>query len=212
MNKESVDIKTPEELTLEEQRLKEELVKEGIGIEFSKKPLKPNLKYYSGLKTRQSKPTINGSFSRRQPDGTSIGLEFHGVVDTVRGSMEEVAAVVLEGEMHGNNGTTRVHLFLQQRQEQRNERGGTATITLEEATRKARAWAREHQNTSADAGAALAYINAIGENRDMGKQLGQAKEEADRTQYTYILCNLRYWRGPEAQGVKKAIRAFLGIK
>lgn len=47
---------------------------------------------------RKSKPIIKGSFTQRQPDGTQIGLEFHGVVDTMIGNIEDVAAVVLEGE------------------------------------------------------------------------------------------------------------------
>ena len=62
---------------------------------------------------RKSKPVIKGSFTSRRPDGTLIGLEFHGVVDTMIGDIKEVAEVVLEGEMHGNDGKTRVHIFLQ---------------------------------------------------------------------------------------------------
>lgn len=62
---------------------------------------------------KKSKPIIKGSFTQCQPDGTLIGLEFHGVVDTLIGDIEDVAAVVLEGEMHGNDGKTRVHIFLQ---------------------------------------------------------------------------------------------------
>ena len=57
--------------------------------------------------------TIKGSFIQRQPDGTEIGIEFHGVIDNQMGNIDEVSAVVLEGEMHGNDGKTRVHLFLQ---------------------------------------------------------------------------------------------------
>ena len=116
MSEESADIKTPKELTPEEQRIKEELAKGGTEIEFSKKPLKLNLKYYEGLKARQAKPTIRGSFTQKQLDGTTIrtvGLEFHGVVDVMMGDVNEVAAVVLEGEMHGNDGKTRVHIFIQ---------------------------------------------------------------------------------------------------
>ena len=63
--------------------------------------------------TEESKLTIKGSFTQRQPDGTQIGLEFHGVVDNLMGNIEDVAAVVLEGEIHGNDGKTRVHIFLQ---------------------------------------------------------------------------------------------------
>jgi len=63
--------------------------------------------------SEKHKPTIiKGSFTQRRPDGTQVGIEFHGVVDTLIGSVEDVAAVVLEGEMHGNDGKTRVHIFL----------------------------------------------------------------------------------------------------
>jgi len=61
----------------------------------------------------KTKPIVKGSFTQRQPDGSLIGMEFHGVVDTVIGPMEEVSKVVLEGEQHGNDGKTRVHIFLQ---------------------------------------------------------------------------------------------------
>ena len=62
---------------------------------------------------KKSKPIIKDSFTQRQPDGTKIGLEFHGVVDTLMGKIDGVAAVVLEGERHGSDGKTRVHIFLQ---------------------------------------------------------------------------------------------------
>lgn len=61
---------------------------------------------------KKPKHIIKGSFTRRQPDGTLIGLEFHGVVDTLMGDIKDVAAVVLDGEIHGNDGPTRVHIFL----------------------------------------------------------------------------------------------------
>lgn len=75
----------------------------------------PNLGCRGQLEIKQlhRQLAIKGSFTSRQPDGTNIGIEFHGVVDSQIGSTKEVAAVVLEGEMHGNDGKTRVHLFLQ---------------------------------------------------------------------------------------------------
>jgi len=60
----------------------------------------------------RKKRTIKGSFTSRLPNGTSVGIEFEGVVTNMLGSPEQVAAVVLEGEMHGNDGKTRVHVFL----------------------------------------------------------------------------------------------------
>ena len=62
---------------------------------------------------KKSSPIIKGSFTQRQPDGTLIGLEFHGVVDTMIGDIKDVAEVVLEGGRHGNDGNTRVYIFLQ---------------------------------------------------------------------------------------------------
>lgn len=88
----------------------------------------------------------------------------------------------------------------------------TSTMTLQEATLRARIWAVAHKDTSVYADAALAYIDAIKENREEGVQLGKSREESDEVQYGYILCNLNYWRGPEAQEVKKVIKAFLGVK
>ena len=78
---------------------------------------------------KKPKLTIKGSFTQRQPDGALIGLEFHGVVDTIilpkdtsaddkhyvsnEERMKKIYEVVVEGEMHGNDGKTRVHIFLQ---------------------------------------------------------------------------------------------------
>ena len=56
--------------------------------------------------------TIEGLFYSRKPDGTKTGIRFHGVIDEQWGTGNEIAAVILEGEMHGNDGKTRVHLFL----------------------------------------------------------------------------------------------------
>lgn len=62
---------------------------------------------------RPRKLTIKGSFIQRvEPDGSQVGIRFHGVVDDQMGSIDEVAKVVLEGEMHGNDGKTRMHIFL----------------------------------------------------------------------------------------------------
>lgn len=85
-------------------------------------------------------------------------------------------------------------------------------ITLQEATKRARQWAVAHRGTSIYADTALAYIDAIQENRGMAVALGQSQEEGDKTQYTYILCNLNYWRGSEAQEAKKVIKEFLGLR
>jgi len=59
------------------------------------------------------KPIIKGLIHQRQPDGTLIGLTFRGKVQRLDGPIEEVAKVVLEAEMHGNDGKARIHLFLE---------------------------------------------------------------------------------------------------
>ena len=63
--------------------------------------------------TNKPKRAIKGSFTSRQSDGTLIGLEFHGTVDKIVGDFEKVCIAVLKGEMHGNGGQTRVHIFLE---------------------------------------------------------------------------------------------------
>lgn len=57
--------------------------------------------------------SIKGTIQQRQPDGSLIGLSFHGTVDELNGEPEKVAEVVLEAEMHGNDGKSRIHLFLE---------------------------------------------------------------------------------------------------
>ena len=71
-----------------------------------------NLKAKPGLK-------IKGSITQRQPNGDLIGIEFHGDVDVVYSplpppyDMKAVAEVVVEAEMNGNAGKSRIHLFLE---------------------------------------------------------------------------------------------------
>ena len=60
-----------------------------------------------------AKPTIKGSIQQRQPDGSIIGIEFAGKIQTMLGPIEKVAEVVLEAEMHGNDGKSRIHLWMQ---------------------------------------------------------------------------------------------------
>jgi len=57
--------------------------------------------------------SIKGSIYQRLPNGSLVGIEFHGVVDKLVGTDEEVAAAILEAEMKGNTGDSRVHLFLE---------------------------------------------------------------------------------------------------
>ncbi len=63
------------------------------------------------------KLTISGVITQRQPDGTKVGIEFSGKVDVVHKTPEmtmgDVYDVVLEAEMHGNDGKSRMHLFLE---------------------------------------------------------------------------------------------------
>lgn len=58
-------------------------------------------------------PTLTGTIQQRQPDGSLVKLTFKGKVEEMTGPIEKVAEVVLEAEMHGNDGMSRIHLFLQ---------------------------------------------------------------------------------------------------
>lgn len=58
-------------------------------------------------------PTLKGTIQQRQPDGSLVRLTFKGKVEEMVGSIEKVAEIVLEAEMHGNDGKSRIHLFLE---------------------------------------------------------------------------------------------------
>ena len=68
-----------------------------------------------------SRVLIKGSIMQRQPDGSLIGIEFHGMADNVEGpkldsgevDMVKVGRVILEAERHGNAGKSKIHLFLE---------------------------------------------------------------------------------------------------
>ena len=62
---------------------------------------------------KPSPPSIKGTIQQRQPDGSLIGLTFKGKVTELDGPVEKVAEVVLEAELHGNDGKARIHLFLE---------------------------------------------------------------------------------------------------
>lgn len=49
----------------------------------------------------------------RKPGGKLVVLEFKGIVQRWDGTKLEVATMVLEAEMHGNAGKSRVRLFLE---------------------------------------------------------------------------------------------------
>ena len=58
-------------------------------------------------------PVTKGTIQQRQPDGSLIGLTFKTEVQEMTGTIEQVAEVVLEAELHGNSGSARIHLFLE---------------------------------------------------------------------------------------------------
>lgn len=57
-------------------------------------------------------PTLKGTIQQRQPDGSIVGLTFRCKAESMFGPIEKVAEVLLEAEQHGNDGKSRVHLFL----------------------------------------------------------------------------------------------------
>lgn len=73
----------------------------------------PNLDCFGNMKLKHTNLSIKGAITQRQPDGSIIGIEFHGVVDTLTGDINKAAEVIIQAEMHGNDGPARVHLFLE---------------------------------------------------------------------------------------------------
>ncbi len=80
-------------------------------------------------------------------------------------------------------------------------------MPVEEAIEQARDWARDNQRKSVYAASALAYIDAIPQNRAEGEHLGMSQDGADSIQLSYVLSNLGSWRGENARECKAVIKA-----
>jgi len=79
-------------------------------------------------------------------------------------------------------------------------------MTYQEALEYARQWAQASQHRSANAAAALAYIEAMPLARAEARAMEMPEGEGERVQLIYILSNLTGWRGPLAREAKEAIR------
>lgn len=49
---------------------------------------------------------------QRQSDGELVKVEFDGLAANVEGTKEQIAQMLLEAEMHGNAGKSRVHISM----------------------------------------------------------------------------------------------------
>ncbi len=49
---------------------------------------------------------------QRQPDGSNVKVEFSGQATGIEGTREQIAEMLVEAEMKGNTGKSRVHIFM----------------------------------------------------------------------------------------------------
>lgn len=47
---------------------------------------------------------------QRQPDGSLVKVEFFGRATGIEGTRKQIAEMLLEAEMHGNAGKSRIHI------------------------------------------------------------------------------------------------------
>ena len=55
---------------------------------------------------------VSLTIQQRQIDGSTVIVRTEGKVVEQKGTDEEIADMLLEAEMHGNDGKARVHLFV----------------------------------------------------------------------------------------------------
>lgn len=55
---------------------------------------------------------IRFTVQQRQPDGSNVKVEFEGLATGVEGTREQISKMLLEAEMKGNSGKSRVHIFM----------------------------------------------------------------------------------------------------
>jgi len=53
---------------------------------------------------------IGVTIQQRQPDGSNVKVEFGGRATGIEGTKEQIAKMLLEAEMHGNSGKSRIHI------------------------------------------------------------------------------------------------------
>lgn len=55
---------------------------------------------------------IGLTIQQRQLDGKLVKVEFGGLATNVEGTKEQIAKMLLEAEMHGNDGKARLHISM----------------------------------------------------------------------------------------------------
>jgi len=55
---------------------------------------------------------IGVTVQQRQTDGSNVKIEFGGRAIVTHGSKEQIAKMLLEAEMHGNSGKSRIHISM----------------------------------------------------------------------------------------------------
>ncbi len=78
------------------------------------------------------------------------------------------------------------------------------TVELRNALEGVRAWAES--SDSVNATAALIYVDHVHEAMIEAEGSGRKAEDGLSMQLNYVLANLQYWRGAEAQHVKKVLK------
>ena len=53
---------------------------------------------------------IEVTIQQRQPDGSNVKVEFGSLATGIEGTKEQIAQMLLEAEMYGNAGKSRVHI------------------------------------------------------------------------------------------------------
>ena len=82
-------------------------------------------------------------------------------------------------------------------------------MTLNEAIKAMKEWAREKAFTNIYAANCYAYLEAIPRAIDLGSELVGSAAEGLRTQLMYALNNAQGWKGAEARESKKIMRSWI---
>jgi len=82
-------------------------------------------------------------------------------------------------------------------------------MTLNEAIKVMKGWAREKAPKNTLAANCLTYLEAIPKAIDFGPELVGSAFEGLRTQLMYALSNAQGWRGDEARAAKKTMKVWI---
>lgn len=82
-------------------------------------------------------------------------------------------------------------------------------MTLNEAIKAMKEWAKEKAAKNIYAANCFTYLEAIPKAIDLGAELVGSASEGLRTQLMYALLNAQGWRGPEAREAKKVMKSWI---